>query len=68
MSVLRQGDAFGEQAIINGCQPHGTAASPATNVTLLVVSKQVSVKEGAVDHRGVIVAVTIMMLQLEIMC
>lgn len=40
VSVLRRGDAFGDQAIING-QPHGSAASPATNVTLLVISRQV---------------------------
>lgn len=40
MSVLRRGDAVGDQAIING-EPHGTAASPSTNVTLLVVTKQV---------------------------
>jgi hypothetical protein len=41
VSVLRRGDAFGDQAIING-EPHGTAASPATNVTLLVVTREVS--------------------------
>lgn len=40
VSVLRRGDAFGDQAIVNR-EPHGAAASPSTNATLLVVSRQV---------------------------
>jgi hypothetical protein len=40
VSVLRKGDTFGDQAIINKAR-HSTAASPGSNASLLVVSQEV---------------------------
>lgn len=40
VSVLRKGDTFGDQAIINQAR-HSTAASPGSNASLLVVSQEV---------------------------
>ncbi|KAF6256147.1 hypothetical protein COO60DRAFT_1640983 [Scenedesmus sp. NREL 46B-D3] len=39
VSVLRKGDTFGDQAIINKAR-HSTAASPGSNASLLVVSQE----------------------------
>ncbi|WIA14585.1 hypothetical protein OEZ85_003100 [Tetradesmus obliquus] len=39
VSVLRKGDTFGDQAIINQAR-HSTAASPGSNASLLVVSQE----------------------------
>jgi hypothetical protein len=46
VSVLRKGDTFGDQAIINRAR-HSTVASPGSNASLLVVSQEVSRCSGA---------------------
>lgn len=47
VSVLRRGDAFGDQAILAG-EAHSVAAVPRSNTTLLVVDREVSLTQAGV--------------------
>lgn len=49
VSLLRKGEAFGDAAIIAG-HSHSTAASPTSNASLLVVSREVRQRPAAAMH------------------